>query len=50
MSHKSDSPVQTQMAVAVFRSPLGREYLEKNSMGGRQSSGKRRVFVQTETG
>jgi hypothetical protein len=50
MSHKSDSPVQTQMAVAVFRSPLGREYLEKKSMGGRQSSGKRRVFVQTESG
>jgi hypothetical protein len=50
MSHKSDSPVQTQMAVAVFRSPLGREYLEQKSMGGKQSSGKRRVFVQTESG
>ncbi|CAJ2636418.1 phosphatidylinositol 4-kinase type 2-beta [Trifolium pratense] len=50
MSNKFDSPVQTQMAVAVFRSPLGREYLEKKSMGGRQSSGKRRVFVQTESG
>lgn len=50
MSRKSDSPVQTQMAVALFRSPLGREYIEKKSMGGRQSSGRRRVFVQTETG
>jgi hypothetical protein len=50
MSHKSDSPVQTQMAVAVFRSPLGREYLEQKSMGGKQSSGKRRVFIQTESG
>jgi len=50
MSRKSDSPVQTQMAVALFRSPLGREYIEKKSMGGRQSSGRRRVFVQTESG
>ncbi|XP_058747645.1 phosphatidylinositol 4-kinase gamma 7-like [Vicia villosa] len=50
MSRKSDSPVQTQMAVALFRSPLGREYLESKRMEGRQPSGKRRVFVQTETG
>ena len=50
MSRKSDSPVQTQMAVALFRSPLGREYIEKKIMGGRQSSGRRRVFVQTESG
>jgi len=38
------------MAVALFRSPLGREYIEKKIMGGRQSSGRRRVFVQTESG
>ncbi|CAK8561700.1 unnamed protein product [Lathyrus sativus] len=50
MSRKSDSPVQTQMAVALFRSPLGREYLESKRMEGKQPSGKRRVFVQTETG
>ncbi|KAK7407459.1 hypothetical protein VNO78_09408 [Psophocarpus tetragonolobus] len=45
MSRKLDSPVQTQMAVAVIRSsPLGREY------HGRQPAGRRRVFVQTEKG
>ncbi|XP_004509953.1 phosphatidylinositol 4-kinase gamma 5 [Cicer arietinum] len=50
MSRKSDSPVQTQMAVALFSSPLGREYFEHKNMGERQSTGRRRVFVQTETG
>ncbi|XP_027346211.1 phosphatidylinositol 4-kinase gamma 7-like isoform X2 [Abrus precatorius] len=50
MSHKLDSPVQTQMAVTLFRSPLGREYHENKSMEGRQPTGRRRVFVQTETG
>ncbi|RDX76309.1 Phosphatidylinositol 4-kinase gamma 7, partial [Mucuna pruriens] len=45
MSRKLDSPVQTQMAVAVIRSsPLGREY------HGKQPAGRRRVFVQTEKG
>ncbi|KAL1216669.1 Phosphatidylinositol 4-kinase gamma 7 [Cardamine amara subsp. amara] len=60
MSRNLDSPVQTQMAVAVFKTPLS----GANKMEGkqqqhhkhhhhqqlqRQSSG-RRVFVQTETG
>ncbi|KAK7309916.1 hypothetical protein RJT34_07043 [Clitoria ternatea] len=45
MSRKLDSPVQTQMAVAVIRSsPLGREY------HGKQPAGRRRVFVQTDKG
>ncbi|KAK7307023.1 hypothetical protein VNO77_39715 [Canavalia gladiata] len=45
MSRKLDSPVQTQMAVAVISSsPLGREY------HGKQPAGRRRVFVQTEKG
>ncbi|XWS23044.1 hypothetical protein CRYUN_Cryun29cG0087900 [Craigia yunnanensis] len=50
MSRKLDSPVQTQMAVAVFRSPLRGEYPRNNRMEGKQPSGRRRVFVQTETG
>lgn len=49
MSPKSDSPVQTQMAVAAFSSPLGREYHPSRRMEGK-STGRRRVFVQTETG
>ncbi|PSS28940.1 Phosphatidylinositol 4-kinase [Actinidia chinensis var. chinensis] len=40
MSPNLDSPVQTQMAVAVFNSPLS----------GGKLAGRRRVFVQTETG
>ncbi|KAG5237039.1 phosphatidylinositol and kinase family protein [Salix suchowensis] len=50
MSRKLDSPVQTQMAVAAFKSPLGGEYHGSKRMEGRQNSGRRRVFVQTETG
>lgn len=50
MSCNSDSPVQTQMAVAVFNSPLGREYHGNDGMEGVKPSGRRRVFVQTETG
>ncbi|XP_022725472.1 phosphatidylinositol 4-kinase gamma 5-like [Durio zibethinus] len=50
MSRKLDSPVQTQMAVAVFKSPLRGEYPRNNGMEGRQPSWRRRVFVQTETG
>ncbi|XP_061363081.1 phosphatidylinositol 4-kinase gamma 5-like [Gastrolobium bilobum] len=50
MSRKLDSPVQTQMAVALIRAPLGKEYHGNQSMGGRQSTGRRRVFVQTEKG
>ncbi|KAK8529095.1 hypothetical protein V6N12_059887 [Hibiscus sabdariffa] len=50
MSSKLDSPVQTQMAVAVFKSPLRGEYPRNNGMEGKQPTGMRRVFVQTETG
>ncbi|KAM0015168.1 putative 1-phosphatidylinositol 4-kinase [Helianthus debilis subsp. tardiflorus] len=46
MSSKLDSPVQTQMAVAVFKSPIGREYHGND----RKPTGSRRVFVQTENG
>lgn len=49
MPNKLDSPVQTQMAVAVFKSPLGGEYRGNQRMEGK-SSGRRRIFVQTETG
>ncbi|XP_071735701.1 phosphatidylinositol 4-kinase gamma 7-like [Rutidosis leptorrhynchoides] len=45
MSADRDSPVQTQMAVAAFRSSLGRSRIE-----GLKATGRRRVFVQTETG
>ncbi|CAK9142482.1 unnamed protein product [Ilex paraguariensis] len=37
------------MAVAVFKSPLGTEYHGNNRMEG-NPAGRRRVFVQTETG
>ncbi|GAV82978.1 PI3_PI4_kinase domain-containing protein [Cephalotus follicularis] len=50
MSRNLDSPVQTQMAVAVFKSPLGGEYHGNKRMEGKQPAGRRRVFVQTETG
>lgn len=50
MSRKLDSPVQTQMAVAIFNSPLSGEYLGSNRIEGKQPAGRRRVFVQTETG
>lgn len=49
MSPNLDSPVQTQMAVAVFKSPLSGEYCGSTRMEGK-STGRRRVFVQTETG
>ncbi|KAM7464422.1 hypothetical protein LguiA_032543 [Lonicera macranthoides] len=49
MSPNLDSPVQTQMAVAVFSSPLGREYHGNKRMEVKPA-GTRRVFVQTETG
>ncbi|CAN1795000.1 Phosphatidylinositol 4-kinase gamma 7 [Linum perenne] len=49
MSRKLDSPVQTQMAVSVFKSPLSGEYREHHHHG-KQLAGRRRVFVQTETG
>ncbi|WCJ35771.1 Phosphatidylinositol 4-kinase gamma 7 [Euphorbia peplus] len=50
MSRKLDSPVQTQMAVAVFKSPLRGEYHGSRNMDGKQPTGRRRVFVQTDTG
>ncbi|XP_011079569.1 phosphatidylinositol 4-kinase gamma 5-like [Sesamum indicum] len=50
MSHNLDSPVQTQMAVAAFKNPLGSgEYHGTNRMEGKPTC-RRRVFVQTETG
>ncbi|XP_010528002.1 PREDICTED: phosphatidylinositol 4-kinase gamma 7-like isoform X2 [Tarenaya hassleriana] len=60
MSRNLDSPVQTQMAVAVFRTPLSGEFHGANKMEEKQHkqqqqqqqqpAGRRRVFVQTETG
>ncbi|KAK3222764.1 hypothetical protein Dsin_009789 [Dipteronia sinensis] len=50
MSRKLDSPVQTQMAVAIFKTPLSGEYHGNQRMEGRQPAGRRRVFVQTESG
>ncbi|KAL1332214.1 hypothetical protein HN51_061061 [Arachis hypogaea] len=52
MSSKLDSPIQTQMAVAVMRSPLSTEYRggNKSIEGEKQPAGRRRVFVQTDTG
>ncbi|PON79787.1 Phosphatidylinositol 3-/4-kinase [Parasponia andersonii] len=50
MSRELDSPVQTQMAVAIFNSPLSTEYHGSQRMEGKQPAGRRRVFVQTETG
>ncbi|CBI27403.3 unnamed protein product, partial [Vitis vinifera] len=38
------------MAVAVFKSPLSGEYHRSKRMEGKQPAGRRRVFVQTETG
>ncbi|KAJ8760429.1 hypothetical protein K2173_015096 [Erythroxylum novogranatense] len=50
MSRELDSPVQTQMAVAVFKSPLSGEYHSGKRIEGKRPAGRRRVFVQTETG
>lgn len=50
MSRKMDSPVQTQMAVSVFNSPFGGGYHGNKTMNSSHSAGRRRVFVQTETG
>ncbi|KZV17116.1 phosphatidylinositol 4-kinase gamma 7-like [Dorcoceras hygrometricum] len=50
MSRNLDSPVQTQMAVAIFKNPIGSgDYCGANRTGGKLT-GRRRVFVQTETG
>lgn len=42
--------MQTQMAVALFSNTLSAEYHGSKRMEGKQSTGRRRVFVQTETG
>ncbi|CAG7864682.1 unnamed protein product [Brassica rapa] len=50
MSRKLNSPIQTQMAVSLLKSPLTGEFHEFNKMGMKPPVGRRRVFVQTETG
>ncbi|ERN05755.1 hypothetical protein AMTRI_Chr10g7110 [Amborella trichopoda] len=50
MSPNLDSPVQTQMAVAVFSTPLSREYHGNRASMEGKPAGRRRVFVQTDTG
>ncbi|OVA04892.1 Phosphatidylinositol 3-/4-kinase [Macleaya cordata] len=50
MSPNLDSPVQTQMAVAVPNGPLSGEYHGNNRVEGKPTTGRRRVFVQTDTG
>ncbi|KAG1363741.1 phosphatidylinositol 4-kinase gamma 7 [Cocos nucifera] len=49
MSPDLDSPVQTQMAVAVFNRTLSSEYHGNKKSEGKPA-GRRRVFVQTDTG
>ncbi|KAG2318771.1 hypothetical protein Bca4012_055012 [Brassica carinata] len=49
MSRKLDSPIQTQMAVSVLKSPLSGEF-KQVGLGMNSPVGRRRVFVQTETG
>ncbi|XP_077215062.1 phosphatidylinositol 4-kinase gamma 7-like [Tasmannia lanceolata] len=49
MSPNLDSPVQTQMAVAVLNGPLNTEYHGNKRLEGKPSI-RRRVFVQTDTG
>lgn len=49
MSRELDSPVQTQMAVAIPNGPCPGEYHGNTGMEGKPSR-RRRVFVQTETG
>lgn len=50
MSPNLDSPVQTQMAVALFKSPIGSGEYHGSSRSEGKHTGRRRVFVQTETG
>ncbi|KAJ4916616.1 Phosphatidylinositol 4-kinase gamma 5 [Raphanus sativus] len=52
MSRKllDNSPVQTQMAVSLLKSPLTGEFHGLNKIGMKTPVGRRRVFVQTETG
>ncbi|KAL5974399.1 Phosphatidylinositol 4-kinase gamma 7 [Asimina triloba] len=49
MSHNLGSPVQTQMAVAIFNGALSGECHGNRNMEGKPA-GRRRVFVQTDTG
>ncbi|KAL8052744.1 hypothetical protein ABFX02_05G025200 [Erythranthe guttata] len=50
MSPNLESPVQTEMAVAIYKNSLGSgEYFGTNKSEGKLT-GRRRVFVQTETG
>ncbi|KAK9118744.1 hypothetical protein Scep_016837 [Stephania cephalantha] len=49
MSPNLDSPVQTQMAVALLNGPISSEYQGTKRLEGKPA-GSRRVFVQTETG
>ncbi|KAF6140034.1 hypothetical protein GIB67_001775 [Kingdonia uniflora] len=49
MSPNIDSPVQTQMAVAIPNGRFNFEYLANKKMEGKLA-GRRRIFVQTETG
>lgn len=49
MSPNLDSPVQTQMAVALLNGPMNKDYRGNKVRDGRPA-GSRRVFVQTDTG
>ncbi|KAI4386429.1 hypothetical protein MLD38_004361 [Melastoma candidum] len=50
MSRERDSPIQVQSAVGLFKSTHGSDYPGDRRNEGRQPAGRRRVFVQTETG
>ncbi|KAI4381402.1 hypothetical protein MLD38_007474 [Melastoma candidum] len=50
MSRERDSPIQVQAAVGLFKSTHGSDYRRDSQSEGRQPAGRRRVFVQTETG
>ncbi|CAH9119720.1 unnamed protein product [Cuscuta europaea] len=50
MSPNLDSPVQTQMAVVPLRIPLVGEYPVNKRMDGKPTTGRRRVFIQTDSG
>ncbi|KAL7589663.1 phosphatidylinositol 4-kinase gamma 7 [Lactuca sativa] len=52
MSGNLDSPVKTQMALSVFKSPVGRNHHGNDTMEGvnLKTTGRRRIFIQTESG
>lgn len=50
MSNKFDSPVQTEMAVAILKNPPSTVDFPGSNMFESKPTGRRRVFVQTETG